>query len=92
MTTTPSSPGPTWRKSSYSDANGEGNCIEIAYPYSWRKSTYSDPSGEGNCVEIAFPGATVAIRDSKNPDGPILTISTATWHTFLTTTTGRVTT
>ena len=34
----------------------------------WRKSSYS--SGQnGNCVELAYLGA---MRDSKNPDGPVL--------------------
>jgi len=41
----------------------------------WRKSTYSGGNG-GECVEVAtnLPGM-VAVRDSKNPDGPILTFT-----------------
>jgi hypothetical protein len=37
----------------------------------WHKSSYS--SQDGNCVEVAAnsPG-TVAVRDSKHPDGPKL--------------------
>lgn len=36
----------------------------------WRKSSHSGE--EGNCVELAHtPGA---IRDSKNPTGPILPV------------------
>lgn len=36
----------------------------------WRKSTYS--SGQnGNCVELAYVGA---MRDSKNPTGPVLPV------------------
>jgi hypothetical protein len=36
----------------------------------WRKSTYSGGSDGGqNCVELAAHGA---VRDSKNPDGPVL--------------------
>ncbi len=38
----------------------------------WRKSSYSDASN--TCVEIAFAGPAVALRDSKNPTGPILTL------------------
>jgi hypothetical protein len=46
----------------------------------WRKSSYSSGSG-GNCVEVArnLPGG-VGIRDSKNPDGPVLVISPEGWN------------
>jgi hypothetical protein len=48
----------------------------------WRKSTYS--SQDGNCVEVArnLPGV-VAVRDSKNPDGPELLVSPAEWRAFV---------
>jgi hypothetical protein len=48
----------------------------------WRKSSYSGTTG-GNCVEVAqnLPGA-VALRDSKDPDGPKLTFSPAVWQAF----------
>jgi len=35
----------------------------------WRKSTYSGTAEDGDCVELAVHGA---VRDSKNPDGPVL--------------------
>jgi len=49
----------------------------------WRKSSYSG-NGGGNCVEVAsnMPGV-VAVRDSKNPDGPVLTIGTNGWREFI---------
>jgi hypothetical protein len=51
----------------------------------WRKSSYSGSNG-GNCVEVAaLPGNVLAVRDSKNPDGPALTFSRAEWRTFTTT-------
>lgn len=38
----------------------------------WRKSARS-AQGNENCVEIADAGsAVIAVRDSKNPDGPRL--------------------
>jgi hypothetical protein len=48
----------------------------------WRKSSYSGTNG-GNCVEVArkLPGR-VAVRDSKDPDGPELITSPATWQAF----------
>ena len=48
----------------------------------WRKSSYSSGNG-GQCVEVArnLP-AVVAVRDSKNPDGPCLAFSPADWRAF----------
>lgn len=48
----------------------------------WRKSSYSSGNG-GNCVEIAgnLPGI-VAVRDSKDPDGPVLSLTPAQWRLF----------
>lgn len=49
----------------------------------WRKSTYSGDQG-GQCLEVAeTPEATVAIRDSKTPAGPILTLDPAAFTTFI---------
>lgn len=52
--------------------------------YKWRKSSYS--TGQGNCVEVArnLP-AVVAVRDSKDPDGPRLTFAWEDWSAFLAT-------
>jgi hypothetical protein len=49
----------------------------------WRKSSYSGTQG-GDCVEVAALRRTVAVRDSKNPDGPALRFTPAEWTTFLT--------
>ncbi|GHC59945.1 hypothetical protein GCM10010309_20460 [Streptomyces violaceochromogenes] len=49
----------------------------------WRKSSYSSDQG-GQCLEVAeTPAATVAVRDSKTPAGPILTLDPATFTTFV---------
>jgi len=37
----------------------------------WRTSSYSGSNG-GNCIEVAITPDTVAIRDSKDADGPVL--------------------
>jgi hypothetical protein len=39
------------------------------YTAVWHKSSYSSGSGS-NCVEVAVIPGAVAIRDSKDPDGP----------------------
>ena len=48
---------------------------------SWRKSTYSGANG-GNCIEVADLPGTVAVRDSKHPDGPALLFTPAEWAAF----------
>ncbi|MEU9870374.1 DUF397 domain-containing protein [Actinomadura sp. NPDC048021] len=40
----------------------------------WRKSSYSASNG-GNCIELAGAGDAVAVRDSKDPDGPVLLLT-----------------
>jgi hypothetical protein len=50
----------------------------------WRKSSYSGASG-GNCVEVAqFPDPAVAVRDSKDPEGPRLVLTRDSWQAFVT--------
>ena len=46
----------------------------------WRKSSYS--SGNGACVEVALLRDTIAVRDSKDPDGPSLAFPAAAWTAF----------
>ncbi|MEV0372013.1 DUF397 domain-containing protein [Streptomyces sp. NPDC050636] len=48
----------------------------------WRKSSYSGDKG-GDCVEIATLPTTIAIRDSKNPEGPALTFPPAAFSAFV---------
>ena len=48
----------------------------------WRKSSRSGPTG-GNCVEIAaLAGGDVAMRNSRDPDGPALIFTRAEWEAF----------
>jgi len=47
----------------------------------WRKSSRSGHEG-GQCVEVAEAGLVVAVRDSKDPDGPKLTFGPADWRAF----------
>ncbi|MFD5504510.1 DUF397 domain-containing protein [Streptomyces sp. NPDC127061] len=76
--------GAQWRKSSYSGTNG-GECVEctVTGNAAWRKSSYSGNTG-GECVEVVdgLPCA-VPVRDSKNPDGPVLTVGADAWQSFV---------
>ena len=54
----------------------------------WRKSSYSSANG-GACVEVAVvPGSkegsdyVITMRDSKDPDGPVLTFTPDEWRAF----------
>ena len=47
----------------------------------WRRSSRS--GSQGNCVEVADLSWVVAVRDSKHPDGPALTVAPGDWTAFL---------
>lgn len=66
---------PAWRTSSHSYS--EANCVEAAG--GWRTSSHS--TYNGNCVEVA-PADGVLVRDSKDPDGPILAFTRSEWADF----------
>jgi hypothetical protein len=64
-----------WRRSTHSGPNG-GDCVELASvpDTHWRKSTHSGENG-GNCVELAAVTGAIAVRDSKDPSGPVLLLT-----------------
>jgi len=67
-----------WRTSSYSSGNG-GQCVEVAA--NWRTSSYSCDGGQ--CVEVAQDAAAaVAVRDSKDRQGPVLAFTPDEWRSF----------
>ncbi|WP_335934008.1 DUF397 domain-containing protein [Streptomyces sp. PTD5-9] len=47
------------------------------------KSTYSGGNAGQECVEVArnVPGV-VAVRDSKDPAGPVVLVASAAWDAF----------
>ncbi|BCB79754.1 DUF397 domain-containing protein [Phytohabitans flavus] len=53
----------------------------INAPVIWRKSTRS--AGNGQCVEIATMPEGIAMRDSKDPEGPVLQFRPAMWRDFV---------
>ncbi|MFF5114705.1 DUF397 domain-containing protein [Streptosporangium sp. NPDC000509] len=76
-----------WSKSSLSGAGQ--NCVEVGV---WNKSSLS---GSGpDCVEVALaetsqaepdPNADllVLVRDSKDPEGPVLAFTSTEWDAFI---------
>jgi hypothetical protein len=82
-----------WRKNSHS--NGADMCIEVG---SWRKSSRSTYNGScveagtwktssacegGACLEAASCTCGVAVRDTMNREGPVLTFGARTWTRFV---------
>ncbi|CAL9307650.1 DUF397 domain-containing protein [Streptomyces rubradiris] len=48
----------------------------------WMKSSYS--GGNGACVEIKAPtAAELAVRDSKDIEGPVLAFPADAWNAFV---------
>lgn len=49
----------------------------------WRKSSFSNANG-GGCVEVAdLPEGGWAVRDSKDPQGPVLQFTTGEVEAFV---------
>jgi hypothetical protein len=57
--------------------------MEDQIELSWRKASYSG-NGGGSCVEVGtgLP-SKVAVRDSKDREGPKLIVSGAAWSKFV---------
>src|SRR5260370_42582277 len=72
-----------WRKSSYSGS--QANCVEVSVApgpvNEWRKSSYSGSQAE--CVEVGVATSRVKVRDTKDRQGPALTVSADTWRRFM---------
>jgi len=47
----------------------------------WRKASFSGTNSD-NCVEVGVVGRTVAVRDSKEPHGPVLALAPEQWRAF----------
>ena len=46
----------------------------------WHKSSHSSQNG---CVEVAHGDDLIAVRDSKDPSGPVLLFTPLEWRAFL---------
>jgi Domain of unknown function (DUF397) len=65
---------------------GPGGCILVRRSEQmsavWVKSSLS--FSNGNCVEVAeLPGGVVGVRNSRDPDGPVLKFTPGEWDAFL---------
>ncbi|MFJ9032598.1 DUF397 domain-containing protein [Streptomyces sp. NPDC102274] len=50
----------------------------------WFKSSYSNDTPGGDCVEGArLADGAMAVRDSKNPNGPAFVLTGSAWATFV---------
>ena len=49
--------------------------------YEWRVSSYT--GGQGNCVEVGMSTTMIAVRDSKDREGPVLYFAPAAWRAFI---------
>jgi hypothetical protein len=46
----------------------------------WRVATYT--GGQGNCVEVGRSATAVAVRDTKDRQGPVLRFDSSAWQAF----------
>jgi hypothetical protein len=50
-------------------------------PRSWTRSSFSYANGD--CVETArLPDGDIVVRDSKDPEGPVLRFTATEWKAF----------
>jgi len=47
----------------------------------WRTSSYSGNNG-GQCIEVGAAAPVIAVRDSKDPHGPMLAFGPQDWQRF----------
>ena len=47
----------------------------------WRKSTRSGGNG-GGCIEVGAGAGVIAVRDTKDRDGPVLAFTPQAWRQF----------
>lgn len=74
-----------WQKSSFSDGDSGGNCLQLAA--TWQKSSFSDGNPGGDCLELAVPACApthIHLRESDTP-ATLLTTTPTALHALLTT-------
>jgi hypothetical protein len=54
----------------------------LTHDTTWKKSSKSSGAGT-ECVEVRQYDGVVQVRDSKDPDGPVLAFSPEQWEAFV---------
>jgi hypothetical protein len=54
--------------------------VSVEQNIGWLKSKRCDSN---TCVEVALIGQEVALRDSKDPSGPVLRFTRQEWNAFV---------
>lgn len=75
-----------------SAACASSNCVEVRWQQACLSGTdnvqvgftKAAASGASNCVEVGHGVDRVLVRDSKDPDGPVLSFTPDEWAAFLT--------
>ncbi|GGX78327.1 DUF397 domain-containing protein [Streptomyces hiroshimensis] len=57
--------------------------LEAADESAWFKSSYSGDNHGVSCVSVAALTDNVAVRDSKQHNGPVFVTPTAAWSSFV---------
>ncbi|WP_194959996.1 DUF397 domain-containing protein [Streptomyces sp. NRRL B-1677] len=57
--------------------------LEVADESSWFKSSYSDTANGVSCISVATLTNNVAVRDSKQQNGPAFITPSAAWSSFI---------
>jgi len=63
------------------ETRGKGVQVDLSRA-EWRTSARTGSSSD-NCVEVAFVEGAVAVRDSRQPDGPVLVFTPEEWDAFV---------
>ena len=59
---------------------GQGACHLPEFRRAWRKSSRSQFNA---CVEVCFVGETIPVRNSRDPEGPVLVFTAREWDAFV---------
>ncbi len=61
-----------------------GSCVEVEFRCESSNCVEVDRRcGMGECVEVENCGHGVRVRDSKDPEGPVLTFTNGEWAAFI---------